>query len=87
MAEFGGAHGSGIIYEYDIATGVLRDIHDLPRYRCSAGGLLEVGSDTLYGITLRDGLDSGGTVFRYIIAGDRYNTYTTSPKGHILLVR
>ena len=74
MAEFGGAHGSGIIYEYDIATGVLNDIHDLPKYAAPLGGLLEVGRDTLYGMTLRDGLDSGGTVFRYIISGDRYDT-------------
>ena len=68
-----GSLGNGSIFAYDIATATDTQLYYLPLNAFPHGDLIEVGTDTLYGLTFSDGTDSGGTIFRYIINTGSYS--------------
>ena len=69
MTQLGGTNNEGVIFEYNISTGVLTKKHDfLPGTgtgRQPAGSLIEGAAGKLYGVTRLGGTSNVGVLFEY----------------------
>lgn len=67
MTMVGGANASGVIFEYDVNTGIYTKKIDLNAFLGSwpEGSLVQAGNGKLYGLTTKGGANNGGTLFEY----------------------
>ncbi len=97
MTHSGGTGDSGIVFNYNIATGSDTDLHNFNGSIEGAypyGSLIQVNDSLLYGMTSQGGTYNFGTIFRYNITThvytDLYNfsgdTDGQTPYGSLLLV-
>ena len=85
-----GGVGIGVLFEYDIGSGILTKLHDFmdpPDGSYPYGSLIQAGNGKLYGMTYWGGLGwaPGGTLFEYDISSGiliiLYEFTTTDQKG------
>jgi len=67
MTTSGGLYSSGVIYSFDISTGIFTDVYDFDGTNGSnpKGSLLELGDGTLYGMTSSGGATAAGVLFGF----------------------
>jgi len=70
LTQYGGAFDSGVIFSYNIATGVETDLYDFTGFADGChpkGSLIQGGNRLLYGLTYDGGTNDSGTVFSFNI--------------------
>ena len=71
MTQMGGAYNYGIIFSYNIATGIETVLHDFvgdsTDGRIGCGSLIQATDGLLYGMTQYGGAYHGGTIFSFNI--------------------
>ncbi len=67
MTPDGGAFSSGVIFSFDIVTGIYTKLFDFQSTngKYPAGGLIQASNGLLYGTTFQGGLNNGGTIFSF----------------------
>jgi uncharacterized repeat protein (TIGR03803 family) len=76
LTKDGGINGDGVIFSYDVSTGIYTDLHDLNSSTDGAypfGSLLQASDGKLYGMTITGGTNSLGTFFNYNITTNAFN--------------
>jgi len=70
LTQNGGVDSDGIIFSYNITTGIETDVHDFSGSDGFAplGSLIEASNGLLYGLTHNGGLYNFGTIFSYDIS-------------------
>jgi len=76
----GGYQGNGTIYQYNPTSGTYKTIYMFKGGSTDgsspAGGLIEVGQDTLYGLTADGGTHNKGVLFRCTLTGSENVLYS-----------
>lgn len=94
MTEYGGSFNNGVLFEYDLATGVLTKKYEFPATasgRVPTGALIQLSSGKMYGVTSYGGTENKGTLFEYDPATNIYTkkadfngTNGYRPKGSLM---
>ena len=71
----GGAYNNGVIFSFDVSTGVYSDIYDFDSLQGydPAAGVIQATNGLLYGTNTRGGVNNEGNIYSYNIST---NTYT-----------
>jgi len=92
----GGEFDNGIIYQYNPNTNELLKLHSLKDSTTGrwVKGLVEIGKDTLYGITQFGGMHNLGLLFRYHLSKNSFeviqefdSSYYSRPSSNLLQVK
>jgi uncharacterized repeat protein (TIGR03803 family) len=68
MTQQGGNNGNGVIFNYNINTGIEKDIHDFGTANDGQypyGSLMQAGNGLLYGMTEKGGIYNEGAIISY----------------------
>jgi uncharacterized repeat protein (TIGR03803 family) len=68
IASEGGLHNGGVLWEYDIPSGIFtkkQDFDGTNKGSLPVGTLIEFADNQLYGLCFLGGLNNGGVLFRY----------------------
>ena len=75
MAQTGGTHDQGVLFEYNIRKGQIRAVINFERKVTGSnplGGLIEVDGHRLFGMTLFGGLYNEGVIYEYNLKTEEY---------------
>jgi uncharacterized repeat protein (TIGR03803 family) len=65
FTSYGGLNNSGVLFEFDISTFALSNLHDFPNGAVLIGTPIIASNDKLYGITRGSGINAAGELFEY----------------------
>lgn len=77
-AEYGGTHGDGLIFQYDIATSVFTkkfEFNDLEKItgKYAIGAMIQASNGMLYGMGYNGGIDNSGVVYKFDPSTSTFN--------------